>query len=59
MAFSALLGSRTILKKMPKGYIFEAPELWYQVVTSFSSLYNFYNEMRKQNAEFNENLLLG
>ena len=44
---------------MPMGYIFEAPELWYQMMTSFLSFYNFYNEMGKQNEEFKENLMLG
>ena len=40
-------------------YIFEVPELWYQVVSSFLLFYYFYYEMEKQNAEFKENLLLG
>ena len=37
--------------------IFEAPELWYQVMTNFLLFYKFDNEMGKQNAEFNENVL--
>ena len=36
---------------MPKGYILDAPELWYKAVTSFLLFYNFNNVMGKQNAE--------